>query len=234
MQVKERLPWFLKALPSEDCAKGGAGAYNGALQLSSKESSGIKVQVAHAPQHLHQECRKFGWCLTKQRFRIIFYGTSGTLITYPCLHVLQGLSNGVVEASSFRTSYVPLNKQEDFINGMQARPPLPAALLPYNTSRLFPQSSLHASDENLIICPVQAVRDFLAKVKQDLGLEVYSFSIFHVFFEQYLTIGHDALVLLTFATLAVTAVVYAFTASLWASALICIVLIMILVRSMTS
>lgn len=163
---------------------------------------------------------------------------AGTLLTNPCLHVLQGLSNGVVEASSFRTSYVPLNKQEDFINGMQACPPLPAALLPYNVSRLLPQSSLHAINENLMIsgshCPVQAVRDFLAKVKQDLGLEVYSFSIFHVFFEQYLTIGHDALVLLTFATLAVTAVVYAFTASLWASALICIVLVMILVRSMTS
>lgn len=46
VQVKERLPWFLKALPSEDCAKGGAGAYTDALQQSSKESSGIKVQAA--------------------------------------------------------------------------------------------------------------------------------------------------------------------------------------------
>lgn len=33
---------------------------------------------------------------------------------------LQGLGHGLVEASSFRTSYVPLNKQEDFIKGMQA------------------------------------------------------------------------------------------------------------------
>ncbi|CAL8466999.1 g6535 [Coccomyxa elongata] len=145
-QVKERLPWFLKALPSEDCAKGGAGVYTDALQQSSKESSGIK-----------------------------------------------GLSHGVVEASSFRTSYVPLNKQEDFIKGMQA------------------------------------VRSFLAKVKQDLGLDVYSFSVFHVFFEQYLTIGHDALVMLTIATIAVTAIVYIFTSSFWASAMICSVLIMILV-----
>ena len=40
------------------------------------------------------------------------------------LHGLQGLSEGVIEASSFRTSYVPLNKQEDFIKGMQACPPL--------------------------------------------------------------------------------------------------------------
>lgn len=46
VQVKERLPWFLKALPSEDCAKGGAGVYTDALQQSSKESSGIKVQDA--------------------------------------------------------------------------------------------------------------------------------------------------------------------------------------------
>ena len=32
---------------------------------------------------------------------------------------MQGLGEGKVAASSFRTSYVPLNKQADFINGMQ-------------------------------------------------------------------------------------------------------------------
>ena len=45
LQVKQRLPWFLDALPSEDCAKGGAGAYSDALQRSAKESSGIKVSI---------------------------------------------------------------------------------------------------------------------------------------------------------------------------------------------
>jgi Niemann-Pick C1 protein len=49
MQVKVHLPWFLVALPSEDCAKGGAGAYTDALQLSSKESTGIKVVHAAVP-----------------------------------------------------------------------------------------------------------------------------------------------------------------------------------------
>jgi Niemann-Pick C1 protein len=43
--VKQRLPWFLDALPSEDCAKGGAGAYTDALQRSTKESTGIKVAI---------------------------------------------------------------------------------------------------------------------------------------------------------------------------------------------
>lgn len=36
-----------------------------------------------------------------------------------CKLMLQGLSEGKVAASSFRTSYVPLNQQADFINGMQ-------------------------------------------------------------------------------------------------------------------
>ena len=46
MQTRQHLPWFLDALPSEDCAKGGAGAYTDALQRSAKESSGIKVGPA--------------------------------------------------------------------------------------------------------------------------------------------------------------------------------------------
>ena len=40
---------------------------------------------------------------------------------------LQGLGEGKVAASSFRTSYVPLNKQADFINGMQASPVIPCS-----------------------------------------------------------------------------------------------------------
>ncbi len=86
-----------------------------------------------------------------------------------------------------------------------------------------------ATFQPLMSVSVQAVRSFLARVKQDLGLDVYSFSVFHVFFEQYLTIGHDALVMLTIATIAVTAIVYIFTSSFWACAMICSVLIMILV-----
>ena len=35
---------------------------------------------------------------------------------------MQGLGEGKVATSSFRTSYVPLNKQADFINGMQVSP----------------------------------------------------------------------------------------------------------------
>ena len=77
---------------------------------------------------------------------------------------------------------------------------------------------------------MQAVRDFLQGIKESLGLDAYSFSVFHVFFEQYLSIGRDAAVLLVAALVAVTLITLLFTASLWASAMILLVLCMILVR----
>ena len=55
-QTRQRLPWFLDALPSEDCAKGGAGAYTDALQRSAKESSGIKVGSCALPTTAHLPC----------------------------------------------------------------------------------------------------------------------------------------------------------------------------------
>lgn len=33
VQFKEKLPWFLDALPSADCAKGGHGAYTTSVEL---------------------------------------------------------------------------------------------------------------------------------------------------------------------------------------------------------
>lgn len=44
-------------------------------------------------------------------------------------------------------------------------------------------------------CP-QAVREFAAQLSKQLGLDVYTFSIFHVFFEQYLGIRGTAIRLL--------------------------------------
>lgn len=44
-------------------------------------------------------------------------------------------------------------------------------------------------------CP-QAVRQFAAQLSKQLGLDVYMFSIFHVFFEQYLGIRGTAIRLL--------------------------------------
>ncbi len=44
--------------------------------------------------------------------------------------------------------------------------------------------------------PLQAVRNFLERATPRLGLRVYAFSVFHVFFEQYLSLGALAVGLL--------------------------------------
>lgn len=38
-------------------------------------------------------------------------------------------------------------------------------------------------------CSWQAVREFAAGLSKQLGLDIYTFSVWHVFFEQYLGIG---------------------------------------------
>ncbi|CAH9050115.1 unnamed protein product [Cuscuta europaea] len=44
-QFKEKLPWFLSALPSNDCAKGGNGAYTNNVDLKGYESGVIQASA---------------------------------------------------------------------------------------------------------------------------------------------------------------------------------------------
>ncbi|KAJ8450791.1 hypothetical protein Cgig2_032416 [Carnegiea gigantea] len=51
-QFKEKLPWFLNALPSADCAKGGHGAYTNSVDLNGYESGIIRAsefRTYHTP-----------------------------------------------------------------------------------------------------------------------------------------------------------------------------------------
>lgn len=81
-----------------------------------------------------------------------------------------GLDQGVVRASAFRTAFVALATQRDFIRALGA------------------------------------VRAFVEAASRDLGLSLYPYSPFVVFFEQYLTLRADALVMVLSAFLAVCAV----------------------------
>ncbi|KAL0740960.1 hypothetical protein Bca4012_082473 [Brassica carinata] len=138
IQFKEKLPWFLNALPSADCAKGGHGAYSTSVDL-------------------------------------------------------QGYENGIIQASSFRTYHTPLNKQADFINSMRA------------------------------------AQEFSSKVSRSLKMEVYPYSVFYMFFEQYLDIWKTALINLSIAIAAVFAVCLIITCSFWSSAIILLVIAMIII-----
>ncbi|KAK8512630.1 hypothetical protein V6N13_082835 [Hibiscus sabdariffa] len=140
-QFREKLPWFLEALPSADCSKGGHGAYTSSVEL-------------------------------------------------------QGYEDGIIKASSFRTYHTPLNKQIDYVNSMRA------------------------------------ARQFASRVSDSLKMEIFPYSVFYMFFEQYLDIWKMALINLAIAIGAVFIVCLVITCSLWTSAIIMLVLAMILVDLM--
>ncbi|KAI4297881.1 hypothetical protein L6164_037740 [Bauhinia variegata] len=140
-QFKEKLPWFLDALPSADCAKGGHGAYTSSLDL-------------------------------------------------------DGYESGVIQASEFRTYHTPLNKQGDYVNAMQA------------------------------------ARDFSSRISASLKMDIFPYSVFYIFFEQYLDIWKIALINIAIALGAVFLVSLGVTSSLWSSAIILLVLVMIIVDLM--
>ncbi|KAM3388797.1 hypothetical protein ACQJBY_011126 [Aegilops geniculata] len=140
-QFKEKLPWFLDALPSSDCSKGGKGAYSTSLDLS-------------------------------------------------------GYENGIIQASAFRTYHTPLNKQTDYVNSLRA------------------------------------ARDFSSQMSKDLQMEIFPYSVFHVFFEQYLSVWKTAIMNICVCLGAVFVVCLVVTSSLWASAIILIVLAMIVLDLM--
>ncbi|KAK4751490.1 hypothetical protein SAY87_004972 [Trapa incisa] len=137
-QFREKLPWFLTALPSADCAKGGHGAYTDSVDL-------------------------------------------------------QGYEDGIIQASSFRTYHTPLNKQVDYVNSLRA------------------------------------AREFSSKVSKSLKMEIFPYSVFYMFFEQYLDIWKTALINLTIAIGAVFMVCLVITCSIRASAIIILVITMIIV-----
>ncbi|XP_047170298.1 LOW QUALITY PROTEIN: NPC intracellular cholesterol transporter 1 [Vigna umbellata] len=138
---RQKLPWFLDALPSADCAKGGHGAYTNSVDLNGYES-------------------------------------------------------GVIQASEFRTYHTPLNRQGDYVNA------------------------------------IQAARNFSARISASLKMDIFPYSVFYIFFEQYLDIWKFALINITIALGAIFVVCLVITSSLWSSAIVLLVLVMIILDLM--
>lgn len=141
IQFMEKLPWFLNALPSADCAKGGHGAYTNSVDL-------------------------------------------------------KGYGNGIIQASEFRTYHTPVNKQVDYVNSLRA------------------------------------ARDFSSRISASLKMDIFPYSVFYIFFEQYLDIWRIALLNIALALGAILIVCLLITSSLWISAIILLILAMIVVDLM--
>ncbi|XAR73057.1 hypothetical protein NMG60_11019915 [Bertholletia excelsa] len=140
-QFREKLPWFLSALPSADCAKAGHGAYTNSVDLNGYES-------------------------------------------------------GVIQASEFRTYHTPLRKQGDYVNSLRA------------------------------------AREFCSRVSESLKIHIFPYSVFYIFFEQYLDIWETAVINIAIALGAIFVVCLVITSSLWSSAIILLVLSMIVLDLM--
>ncbi|CAN6688278.1 unnamed protein product [Malus baccata var. baccata] len=140
-QFREKLPWFLNALPSADCAKGGHGAYTNSVDL-------------------------------------------------------KGYGSGVISASEFRTYHTPLNAQGDYVNS------------------------------------IRAAREFSSRMSDSLKMDIFPYSVFYIFFEQYLDIWRVALINIAIALGAIFIVCLLMTSSVWSSAIILLVLAMIVVDLM--
>ncbi|GAQ79217.1 putative Niemann-Pick C type protein [Klebsormidium nitens] len=138
---REKLPWFLAAVPSADCAKGGHGAYSHSLDVT-------------------------------------------------------GLEDDVIRASEFRTYHTPMRTQTDFVEALRA------------------------------------AREFVDRASEKLKVKVFAYSVFYIFFEQYLDIMRTAVTSLALATAAVFLVCWLITLSLWTSTVIIGVLAAIVVDLM--
>jgi len=150
-QFVDFLPWFLDAMPSEQCAKAGAGAYGNAVARDD----------------------------------------SGAIAGFP---PAGGDRPPVVSASSFRAYHTPLNSQSDFI----------AAL--------------------------RSTRSLVMQLRATLGLDVYAYSPFHVFFEQYLTVYADGAALVGAPALAIFFAAWALLGSAASAALLVAVLLSLLLH----
>ncbi|KAG9442420.1 hypothetical protein H6P81_018274 [Aristolochia fimbriata] len=60
-QFRQKLPWFLNALPTANCAKGGHGAY-----MNSVDTNGIESLTVFACRYIHMIL--FGNCLAAREF----------------------------------------------------------------------------------------------------------------------------------------------------------------------
>lgn len=76
---------------------------------------------------------------------------------------------------------------------------------------------------------MRAAREFSSRVSKSLKIDVFPYSVFYMFFEQYLNIWRTALINLSIAIGAVFIVCLVITCSLWSSAIILLVLAMIVV-----
>ena len=86
--------------------------------------------------------------------------------------------------------------------------------------------------QNDFIMALREAKRLTQKISQELGLEVFPYSVFYVFFEQYLEMDYYAAVTFTVAAVSILIVSYFFLGSLWAAGLTMLVVMSVVVDMM--
>lgn len=80
------------------------------------------------------------------------------------------------------------------------------------------------------IAALSAARDFTETASRELGLEVYPYSVFHIFFEQYLDVRRSAALLVGLPVFAVFCMAWLFTGTFWGSAILLVMLLSLMLQ----
>ena len=88
------------------------------------------------------------------------------------------------------------------------------------------------STQNDFITALKEANKLTEKISDELGIEVFPYSVFYVFFEQYLEMDYYATVTFSVAAISILIVSYLFLGSLWAAALTMLVVMSIVIDMM--
>lgn len=88
------------------------------------------------------------------------------------------------------------------------------------------------STQNDFITALREAKKLTKKISVDLGLKVFPYSVFYVFFEQYLEMGYYATVTFSVAAASILCVSYLFLGTLWGAGLTMAVVMSVVVDMM--
>ncbi|QDZ19863.1 SSD domain-containing protein [Chloropicon primus] len=86
--------------------------------------------------------------------------------------------------------------------------------------------------QNDFITALREAKKLTGKISEELGLEVFPYSVFYVFFEQYLEMDYYATLTFSVAAISILGVSYLFLGSLWAAGLTMVVVMSVVVDMM--
>jgi Patched family len=192
-QYQKYLPWFLASPPSASCAKGGLGVYSDYIE---RRAQSDKIAGLRERQTVTAAFRSFSAPLATQRDFTAALAASHDIVD-AARDKLLSAHHGMTPALTIRSTSHHVFVCSDRVCALRVEP----------SNRVIYQSV------NSIFLMSDVVTDVLGAGDRSTAPNVYVYSIFHPFFQQYLHIARDATFILSTACAVVFAAAVAFTGS---------------------